>query len=130
VTANGGIAAQVQQIFRKATRRDRSPRMVRFLLTVTLLEDRGGLPQGTGEPPRPVWAQVREIAVPLERLGEMIEWNRPLADAVLAGQIQAHRAIMMMLRQRGYYRGKFEALRYQGDQWVRRRIDRTVDARR
>lgn len=130
MTANGGIAAQVQQIFRKATRRDRSPRMVRFLLTVTLLEDRGGLPQGTGEPPRPVWAQVREIAVPLERLGEMIEWNRPLADAVLAGQIQAHRAIMMMLRQRGYYRGKFEALRYQGDQWVRRRIDRTVDARR
>jgi hypothetical protein len=88
VTANGGIAAQVQQIIRKAARPDRSPCMVRFLLKVKLLEERGGLRQELGEPPRPVWAQVREIAVQLERLAEMIDWNRSIAQGVLNAAFQ------------------------------------------
>ena len=77
------LADQVQQIIRKLAQRDRSPHMIRFLLKVKLLEERGGLPQDTGEPPRPVWAQVRELDVQLEQLSEMIAWNRPMAIAVL-----------------------------------------------
>ena len=123
------ITDQVQQIIRTATRRDRSPRMVRRLLSVRLLEERGGLPQGPDEPPRPGWAQVRELVVQLEQLADMIEWDRPLADAVLTGHMPIHKAIMIMLNERGYYEGEFGALRYQGDVWVQERIDLTEDVR-
>ena len=88
------ITDQVQQIIRNA-RRDRSPRTVRRLLSVRLLEERGGLPQGPDEPPRPVWAQVRELAVQLERLAEMIERDRSLADSLLTGRTPIHKAIMI-----------------------------------
>jgi hypothetical protein len=37
------LADQVQQIIRKLAQRDRSPHMIRFLLKVKLLEERGGL---------------------------------------------------------------------------------------
>ena len=123
------ITDQVQQIIRTATRRDRSPRMVRRLLSARLLEERGGLPQGPDEPPRPGWAQVRELVVQLEQLADMIEWDRPLADAVLTGHMPIHKAIMIMLNERGYYEGEFGALRYQGDVWVQERIDLTEDVR-
>jgi hypothetical protein len=124
------ITDQVQQIIRKAARRDPPPRMVRRLLSVRLLEERGGLPQGPGEPPRPDFARVREIAVQMERLAEMIEWDRALADAVLTGHTPIHKAIMIMLNERGYYDGEFGALRYQADVWVQERLDPTVDVRR
>ena len=124
------IGAQVQKIIRTVARLDRSPRMVRRLLSVKLLEERGGLPQGPGEPPRPDFARVREISVQMERLAEMIEWDRQLADAVLTGDTPIHKAIMIMLNERGYYDGEFGALRYQGDVWVQERIDPTEDVGR
>jgi hypothetical protein len=125
-----GITAQVQQIIRKAAQHDRFPRMVRRLLSVKLLEERGGLPQAPGERPRPDFARVREISVQMERLAEMIEWDRPMADAVLTGHTPIHKAIMIMLNERGNYEGEFGALRYQGDVWVQERIDPTEDVRR
>jgi hypothetical protein len=106
------------------------PRMVTRLLSVKLLEERGGLPQGPGELPRPDFARVREIAVQMERLAEMIEWDRALAHTVLSGHTPIHKAIMIMLNERGYYEGEFGALRYQGDVWVQKRIDPMVDVRR
>jgi hypothetical protein len=57
--------------------------MIRLLLKVKLREERGGLPRNTDEPPRPMWAQVRELDAQLEQLSEMIAWNRPMAIAVL-----------------------------------------------
>ncbi|MGO9594648.1 MAG: hypothetical protein ACLQFF_06795 [Steroidobacteraceae bacterium] len=124
------ITDQVQQIIKKAARRDRSPRMIRRLLSVKLLEERGGLPQGPGESPRPIWAQVRELAVQLERLAEMIERDRPLDDSVLTGRTLIHKAIMINLSERGYCECEFGALRYQGDVWVQQRIDAVEDVRR
>jgi hypothetical protein len=118
------------QIIRKAGPRDRCPPMVRRLLSVKLLEERGGVPQGPGEPPRRVWAQVRELAVQLEHLADMIEWDSPLADSVLTGRTSIHKAIMINLSERGYYEGEFGALRYQGDVWVQQRIDAKEDVRR
>ena len=97
---------------------------------VKLLEERGGLPQGPAELPRPVWAQVHEVAVQMERLAEMIEWDRALADEVRTGHTPVHKAIMIMLNERGYYEGEFGALRYQGDVWVQQRIDAVEDVRR
>src|ERR1700688_1865812 len=104
--------------------------MVRRLLSVKILEERGGLPQGPHEPPRPVWAQVREIAVQMERLAEMIEWDARMAEDVIAGRMPLHKSIMIMLNERGYYEGEFGALRYHGDVWVQERIDPTEDVRR
>jgi hypothetical protein len=37
---------------------------------------------------------------------------------------------MTMLRERGYYDGEFDALRYQADVWVQKRIDLGKDLRR
>jgi hypothetical protein len=125
----GDMANQVQQLICKAARRDRSPRMVRRLLSVKLLEERGGLPQGPGELPRPDFARVREIAVQMERLAEMIEWDRHMANAVLTDHMPIHKAIMIMLNERGYYEGEFGALRYLADVWVQARIDPTDDVR-
>jgi hypothetical protein len=47
-----------------------------------------------GERPRPPEWQVRELAVQMEQLAEMIEWDDYLADAVRTGHVPIHRAIM------------------------------------
>jgi hypothetical protein len=66
----------------------------------------------------------------LERLAELIKWDRDLAEAVLEGRIPAHLATMIMLEERGYYRGEFGALLYQVDVWIQQRIDPTEDVSR
>jgi hypothetical protein len=121
VTAD--VRLQVLLIIKKVARRDRAPHMVTRMLSVKLIEERGGIPQGPGECPRPIWAQVRELAVQMDHLAEMIKWNRRLANDVLAGRVHIHLAIMNMLGARGYYDGEFGVLRYQVDVWAQKRID-------
>ncbi len=65
----------------------------------------------------------------LAHLGELIEWDRLLAAAVLIGHTPIHKATMIMLNERDNYEGEFGALRFQGDVCVQERIDPMEDVR-
>jgi hypothetical protein len=124
------VAEEAQRVIAHAKRTDIPPKGLRLLRMSRLLRECGGWPQGPGELPRSDADRVLEIRTQLERLAEVIAWDRDLAEAVLDGTVPAHVATMIMREERGYYRGEFGALRYQVDVWVQRRIDPTEDVSR
>ena len=117
-------------ILTKARRTDLSPGALRRLRLAQLLNERGGLPPRVGDWPRSSEDRVLEIRAQLERLAELIQWDRDSADAVAAGRQPLHKATMIMFEARGFYSGEFGALRYQVDVWVQQRIDPTEDVSR